>query len=481
MATYWMALDSWCSLVRPTRANRLGRGTATAGGLRKARWRAMFLISGCTATVLQLPLLCASVAVAEQEEIGARADAGDGKLDLSAAVGIAADSSIFSGSIGAGDSDETPEGRQRIQEIEKRASQLFRERERVQRERRPFALRRDSMLGEAAQARERTARDQSAAVATERQIAHLESQAKWFTGSLGKELRTKQSRLRASLNTLMRRIKSDQNLVDDRMAKMNALNLQIASLDERLLQLEEELSECRKQWLGIRQPLEKYSRGDFEGLRRVLDDWLVMDGQWPEAFAWAALCAYELDEISSASVYLEKAQRLRADLYHSKKRWPALEALTVLIRRRQLGQSYKADAALSRAIKLADKNSDWETYFLLGRYYSERPDEGVRAKTHFQRALTIQPNCDCAKLWLARLQTTSTLATVRDLTTGTAYLEQLWDKSGRRSWRLARFLAEAYSASQRIEDAEAMWSRAAELAPVEVQHQLDRHRKRSTD
>jgi tetratricopeptide (TPR) repeat protein len=192
-----------------------------------------------------------------------------------------------------------------------------------------------------------------------------------------------------------------------------------------------------------------------------------MDGQWPEAFAWAALCAYELDDIRSAADYLEKAQRLNADLSRSNKKLPQLEALAAIIRRKQPGQAIKAEAALANAIRLADKNSDWETYFLLGRYYFEVPDDGVRAQMHFQRALAIESNCDCARLWLARLQSTSTLPTVRDLYAGTTCLEQLWKKSGEQSWRLACFLAEAYSASERETEAEEMRRTAAELAPAD--------------
>ena len=450
MAVLRKVLKWWLSWVEP---NSWERRTAIARRAPTPCRDSLLLLASYLAVILQLVPHSADVVLGIEEQSG----------------------SNLADALPAGDLDESPEGRQRLQEIEKRASQLFTERDKVVRDRRPFALRRDTMLGEVAQARERVARNQTTATATARQIAQLENQVKWLAGAELKELRSKQSRLQTSLNTQMRRISSDRSLLDERTTQISALSLQIASLDQRVVLLEEELSECRRQWLGIHQPLEKYSRCDFEGLRRVLDDWLVMDGQWPEAFAWAALCAYELDEISSAAVYLEKAQKLRVELSGSKKMWPQLEALTGLIRQKQLGQSAKADAALTNAVRLADRNSDWQAYFLVGRCYSERPADGARAKAHLERALAIQPNCDCAKLWLARLQTTSTLASVRDLPAGTACLEDLWVKSGRKSWRLAKILAEAYTASQRVRDAESMWKTAAELAPEKFKHRLVRN------
>jgi tetratricopeptide (TPR) repeat protein len=322
------------------------------------------------------------------------------------------------------------------------------------------------MVGEIAQTRQRLLQSQAMTAVTERQIALLENQLQFSAGSETKELRSQQGRLRSSVNSLVKKISSDRKLIEDRATQIRALNPQIASLDQRMQRLDEELAESRKQWLEIRQPMEKYSRGDFEGLRRVLDDWLILDGQWPEAYAWAALCAYELDAMDSAADYLEKARRLGTDPSRSKKLPSQLEALTALIRRQQPGQAAKAESALANALRLADKNSDWETYFLLGRCYFERADDGVRAKSHFERALAIRPTADCAKLWLARLQTTSTVPAVRDVYGGTTSLEQLWEKHGRSSWRLASFLAEAYSAAQRPVDAEAMWKTASELAPA---------------
>lgn len=363
---------------------------------------------------------------------------------------------------GEGDFDATPDGKKRLKEIEDLGGKLSKERDAVERERRPFALRRDAMLVEVAQARQRLPRTHNAAAMTEQQIAILESQLRFAPGSLGKELKSQQSRFKSNLSTLTRQIKSDRTLIDDRMTQIHALNVQVAAIEQRIQRLNEQAEECRKQWLAIRQPFKKYSRCDFEGLRQVLDDWLVLDAHWPQAYAWAALCSYELGDTAAASVYLEKAQRVQADQF-GKRAAPQLEALAGLILRNQAGQAAKSRTAIANANRLADKHSDWQTHFLLGRCYFEQTDDAVRARTHFQRALAIEPDCDCAKLWLARLQTTSSLDEVRDVYTGIAQLEQLWNKCGHRSWRLAGCLADAYSAAKRDKDAEALRSLAAEL------------------
>lgn len=372
------------------------------------------------------------------------------------------------------DADATPEGKLRLREIEGRAKEIYERRQQVEQERRPMAVRRDTMRVDASQAAERLKQMQREALGFERLISQLDQQIRWTTGSLRKDLQVQQGRHKASLTTLQRKMAADRKRMDGRTAEIHGLNGPLSEFDERLRQCDEELSECRRQWLGIRRPLEKYSRCDFEALRRVLDDWLVMDGLWPEAFAWAALCAYELNDIEAAASYLDNAQRLRERLAGSKKRWGQLEALRALVYRRLRGQSAKAQAAAARAIGAADRESSWETFFLLGRYYSDRPDDGLRAASCFQRALAIQPAADCARLWLARLQTSSTLPAVRDLRAGTAILEELWEKSGRKSWRLASFLAEAYFAGHQVDEAAAMWRTAIELAPAEFRYDLAR-------
>jgi hypothetical protein len=246
------------------------------------------------------------------------------------------------------------DGLDRLQEIEELARRLSSERDAVARERRPFALRRDEMLGEMTQARGRMARNQIAAVAAGRQITQLENQIKLLSGSEARQLQSLRSRLQSQFNSLVRELKADGKLLDDRATQVNALNLQMSSLEQRMHSLNEELSECRNQWLRIQQPLEKYSHGDFEGLRRVLDDWLVLDSQWPEAFGWAALCAYELDEIDAAANYVKKAEALRWALTGSKRKWPHLEALTALIYQKQPGYELDEIDAAANYVKKAE-------------------------------------------------------------------------------------------------------------------------------
>ena len=80
--------------------------------------------------------------------------------------------------------------------------------------------------------------------------------------------------------------------------------------NSRLQKLGSELAKCRKQWLDIRTPQEKYGRADYECFKVVNDDWLRIDGLWPQAFSWGALVAYEFADYDR-SVDVTVKRRLR--------------------------------------------------------------------------------------------------------------------------------------------------------------------------
>lgn len=375
------------------------------------------------------------------------------------------------------DKDETPEGRQRLQEIEARAKTIFRDSDVVMNKRRPFALDRDTKAGQLANARSSQLQDQQSLVALNVEAAEVKQQLSVATGGAVPALRMQLANLQGQGNAVQMRINKRVKRLNTLSAEVDALNIQVQPFDERLEKLWQELTEARKQWLEQRQPLEKYGRGDFEGLRRVLDAWLLVDGRWPNAFAWAALCSYELHDYDKAMSYLEKAENLNSEIGdQSKGAATQVTALSGLILSKVSGQSEKASKAITAALRDVDKKAGWETYFLVGRYFVDRDRELLKAKANLEMALKIKPNCPSARLWLARIQTRSSNEKIRDLNGGTKTLEYLWESSGERSWRLAYFLFEAYQRASRSADANRLWERTLELAPPDQQDQLKKDR-----
>ncbi len=212
-------------------------------------------------------------------------------------------------------------------------------------------------------------------------------------------------------------------------------------------------------------------------LRRVLDEWLLIDGLWPNAYAWAALCSHEKQGPDKAGGYLEKAQNIPPEQW-TKSTAAQLAALAGLVTAKMPGQLQNAKKAIEKALRKVDKKTGWETYFLVGRFYVDRERELPKAKAYLEMTLKIRPNCLSAKLWLARLQTIATDDKVRDLKAGTKTLEYLWDHTGKRSWRLAFFLFEAFHRGGRSADANQMWETTMRLAPADKHEQLQVDRKR---
>lgn len=369
------------------------------------------------------------------------------------------------------DKDETPEGRQRLKEVEDRARTIFRERDGVADKRRPLALDRDVRVGQVRQAQAAILEAQQNYKALDEEAVAVRQQLAIAPPAQAAQLKAQLAVIQANGAALKVVVANRTAFISNMTPPIDALNIQIAPFDERLQKLWQELTEARKQWIELRQPTDKYARGEFEALRRVLDAWLLIDGLWPNAFAWAALCSYELHDFDKASDYLEKAQNIPQEL-RAKGTGSQLAALTGLITAKLPGQSEKARKAITIALRDVDKKTGWETYFLVGRYYVDRERELLRAKANLETALKIKPNCLSAKLWLARLQTTAADDKIRDLKAGIKTLEYLWETTGKRAWRLAFFLFEAYHRAGRSADANLLWEKSLQLAPRERHEQL---------
>jgi tetratricopeptide (TPR) repeat protein len=364
------------------------------------------------------------------------------------------------------DLDDTPDGKQRLQDVTNRAREIFRERDVVERDRRPIAGPRDVLFGEIVQFNQTIALAQQNIMMNTNLIADLQEAHDSANGNERAGYKARIAEVQNSIRLDGITIGNCQGQIRSRMPRLEALNNQIRPLDERLAKLWGELNNCRKQWLEIRQPQKKYAHADFESLKRVLDDWLRIDGMWPEAFCWAALCAYELGDTESAWNHVEKAGEIRQELrWH--KSWAHGEALRGLIGYKIRAVKSKAAGFLQSAQIHANKNkkSDWLTYFLVGRANFENDKQASTALANFEKALKIHPNEACVKYWYGRLQTTTTSPKVRDVKAGTAMLENLWDRSAKKSWRLSVALVLAYDAGKQPAKANAKWELTLQLAP----------------
>lgn len=375
------------------------------------------------------------------------------------------------------DKDETAEGRQRLKEIEAKARKIYVDRKVVLEKRGPPAQQRDVLLGNFNQAEALIVEAKQNFAALANNEVELKRQLALSNGPAAQQLQSQIAASQAQRQNLTTGVNNQLAIQMNLKPKIDALNNTIRPYDAELMQLWNQLNEARKQWLEIRQPMEKYSRGEFESLRRVLDDWLLIDGLWHTAFAWAALCSHELQDSDKASEYLEKSQNIPPE-FQSKSSMAQLAALTAVVVAKLPAQAPRAAKAAAAALRDADKKIDWATYFLVGRYYADRERELSRAKANFESALKIKPNCLSAKLWLARIQTTAADEKVLDPKAGLKTLEYLWTTTGKRSWRLAYFQFEALHRAGRAEDADLMWEQALRLAPAQRHEQMRADRKR---
>lgn len=360
--------------------------------------------------------------------------------------------------------DETPEGQARLGEVMGRAREIFRERDGVEKVRRPIAGPRDVLVGECFQLSQAMLLAQQTIIQANNEIRNCQRLLKVSdnTAALNNQIQAAQGRIGGAQTVL----NVNQAEIAKRQPTIQALNLQIQPLDERLKKLWEELNNARKQWLELRQPQKKYAYGRFENLKRVLDDWLLVDGLWPEAFCWAALCAYELGSYETAWEFVDKAGEIRTTL-NFPKAWAQGEALRGLIALKIPARRGKSAGHLQSAQLYANKfkKVDWQTYFLVGRASFENDKMASKAKANFEKALKINPDLPCVKYWYGRLQTCSTVASVRDVAAGLDKLEGLWQRSTKESWRLSHALVLGYDAANRTADADAAWESTLELAP----------------
>jgi tetratricopeptide (TPR) repeat protein len=361
------------------------------------------------------------------------------------------------------DPDETPDGKTRLNEVTNRAREIYREYNAVERERRPLAGPRDILAREVYQLAVGINDATAAAAQAEKQIFTLQQQIAASNDAALKNALSNQQQILANLKLLAQ---NNANAINMRQPKLNALNIAIKPLDDRLRKLWEELNSCRKQWLDLRVPHEKYARSDFEQLKIVIDDWLRIDGLWPDAFCWGALCAFELGDYEKAQELVERADKIRTEVLGSRKTWSQVEALQGLIASRAPGQRGKSTGFIDKAMGHVDREKDWVTHFVAGRAASEHERLATKAKAYFDRALKIKPNSLCVKYHLALLQTTSPNKSVVDVAAGTKLLESVWSRTGKRSWRMSFALVKAYDAAKRKADADNQWEATLALAPA---------------
>lgn len=376
-----------------------------------------------------------------------------------------------------GEYDATPEGRKRLTVLQARAKEIFKDRDSTESELRPLLIPRDRLVGEVTLLNQGISNAQQAIVQGQNQIRRLQQQLNNGGNNNTNAITLEIENVELQILTANRAISVNREEIAERTPEIAALNQQIQPLTDRLLKLWLELNTSRTQWLEIRQPQFKYAHGNFESLKQVIDDWLAIDSLWPDAFCWAALTNYELGNYEAAWNFVDRAAELRQTLRFPKA-WAQGEALRGLIAARLPERRGKAAGHLQSAQVYVnkDKNTNWEVFFLVGRAAVENDKQAAKARSSFDKALKINPEAACVKFWYGHLQITTTTATVRDVAAGTKTLEGLWDKSTKKSWRLAHELALAYDAAFRTADADSTWKVVLELAPAEYHDKLSEAR-----
>jgi len=371
------------------------------------------------------------------------------------------------------DADETPDGQARLGDLTQRAREVYRQRETVAAQRRPLALQRDPLAI-------RITKLQGLGKEMVVVLTKLNRQAQIVNNNLqnaqGDDVFPLQRQLRALQNDIEDvefRLKANNDLIDVGIEDLKTLDNQIAPLDKELARLWTDIEEVRAQWIDVREPAEKFARGDYEALFEAVDHWQRADSLWPAGYHWKALCAYELGDISEAEAHANKAEEIRTRELNLTDPVSESEAILALVHTKMGGKyAARAKERFSKAVRLYTKQPSWFTNFVIGRCYAEKESDATRAKVELEKSLKAKPKNPCATVWLARLQTIAKKETVRDVAMGTETLEAMWNASGKRSWRLGYFLVEAYVASDRKTDAEALWKRVLSLAPAGEQNAL---------
>lgn len=371
--------------------------------------------------------------------------------------------------------DETPDGKKRLRELVSHTKNIFQERTETDLIRRPLTLERDVLAGEIYQYNQGIAQAQQA-------ISQAQNKRRQFETLIrgGDNSQATADSIRACDNQIFMAnalIQNNQSEIASRAPELNALNIQIAPLESKLLSLWNELNLNRKSWLELSQPQLKYAQGNYESLKNCISEWVLIDSQWPDAFCWVALCDYELGNYDEAWNLVERTGEMRKTLGF-RKAWAQGEALRGLISARISSKRGKSAGYMQTASQYVtrDKNSNWMTYFLMGRAAVENEKLAIKAKTNFEKTLKINEDALCATYWLALLQATTTTPAARDTEAGIKALENLWIHSNKRSWRLAKSMTFAYDAAKRQQDAEVTWETVRRLAPAAKHAELEAER-----
>ncbi|MDB5388711.1 MAG: hypothetical protein JWM11_4357 [Planctomycetaceae bacterium] len=371
--------------------------------------------------------------------------------------------------------DETSDGKKKLEVLETRVKEIFAERTEVDEERQPIAIRRTLLLDEVAQLDQTNAEGQQGIQEAQNEIRRIQEVIN--NGSNTQANRNQIENLESQIRITNRQIISNQKDIAFRAELIKACNLKLAPLDTRLLKLWLDLNICRKQWLEIRQPQQKYAHGNYEGLKQSIDDWVLIDGLWPEAYCWAALCSYELGDYEAAWNHVERAAALRETLLYPKA-WAQAEALRGMIAAKLSDRKSKAEnhLQLANTYVLKEKNTNWVVFFLMGRANCENEKSVGKAKMNFEKALKIKPDATCVQYWYARMKSTTTTPAIRDVAAATNTLEDLWKHSTKKSWRLAYSLVLAYDSASRAGDADATWDFVQKLAPKSDRDNMQQER-----
>lgn len=375
------------------------------------------------------------------------------------------------------DLDQTASGRERLATLQSRGKEIFSEKTEIDEERLPLVRPRDTLVAESLAVRQRI-------VAANDFISREQKAMNGYKQLLAKGQNYADQVRQCDSNIFEARtqLAADQEILTNTVVKIDKLNAQIQPFEQKLSNLLVELIDSRKKWIEIRQPLAKYALGDYESLKSSLDEWLAFDTLWPDAHAWAALCAYELGDAETAWNHVYKAEEVR-NMLNYPKAWPKGEALRGLIAAQLPDRRAKSAAYLQSAALFAApvKSADWQVQFLIGRAGYESERTATKAKAGFTRALKINPDAAAVRYWNARLQTTSVTPAARDVEQGIKTLEQLWEQSPKKSWRLAQSLVLAYDAYDRQADAEQVWKKVLELAPQAEHEKLLKAREESRE
>jgi hypothetical protein len=367
------------------------------------------------------------------------------------------------------DPDQQSWGIAKLAELVRQAREANTECTSIERDCRPLVTERSNLMVAATQ-------KQLVAAAADIQVKNLDAQLNVLKqrvrfSNVGLLLNAQEDKLRAERDGYARTRDTNNAEAENHVARLAQLKETLQYSFIKFKRRWDELNDCRKRWLEICRPHDKYARADFEGARRVTDEWLQVDNLWMDAYCWSALCAYELGEFLPAKERIETAEKLRTEVLRQVRPIRLIEAMQGLIAIQLPAQRSKSASIVQKAMTNVDKD-DWQTPFVAGRAAVELGRQDSRAKAFFERTLKINPDCQYAKYWLGHLQTTSTETRVRDLDAGIAMLESTWSFSGMQSWRIGVALARAYDAAGREPAASRQWKSTLELVPVSERSKL---------